>query len=83
MVILFADLRGFTSWPKSRLPYDVVFVLYRYFEAVGQAVEGNNGHIDKFIGDGVMALFGIADDPARAAVDALRLPEPSPLGFHA
>jgi len=71
VVILFADLRGFTTLAESRLPYDVVFVLNRYFEAVGQAVEGNNGHIDKFIGDGVMALFGIADDPARAAVDAL------------
>jgi adenylate cyclase len=71
VVILFADLRGFTTLAESRLPYDVVFVLNRYFEAVGQAVEGNNGHIDKFIGDGVMALFGIEGDPARAAVDAL------------
>ena len=49
----------------------MVFILNRYFEAVGQAVEGNNGHIDKFIGDGVMALFGIEGEPARAAVDAL------------
>jgi adenylate cyclase len=71
VVILFADLRGFTTLSESRLPYDVVFILNRYFEAVGQAVEGNNGHIDKFIGDGVMALFGIEDEPARAAVDAL------------
>jgi adenylate cyclase len=71
VVILFADLRGFTALAESRLPYDVVFVLNRYFEAIGQAVDGNNGHIDKFIGDGVMALFGINDDPARAALDAL------------
>jgi adenylate cyclase len=71
VVILFADLRGFTALAESRLPYDVVFVLNRYFEAIGQAVEGNSGHIDKFIGDGVMALFGIDDDPARAAMDAL------------
>lgn len=71
VVILFADLRGFTTLSESRLPYDVVFILNRYFEAVGQAVESNNGHIDKFIGDGVMALFGTEDDPARAAIDAL------------
>ncbi|QQP92023.1 2Fe-2S iron-sulfur cluster binding domain-containing protein [Skermanella sp. TT6] len=71
IVILFADLRGFTSLSEARLPYDVVFVLNRYFEAVGQAVESNNGHIDKFIGDGMMALFGISDDPVRAANDAL------------
>ncbi|UEM23813.1 adenylate/guanylate cyclase domain-containing protein [Skermanella mucosa] len=71
IVILFADIRGFTSLSEARLPYDVVFILNRYFEAVGQAVESNNGHIDKFIGDGMMALFGISDDPVRAAKDAL------------
>jgi adenylate cyclase len=71
IVILFADLRGFTTLSEARLPYDVVFVLNRYFEVVGQAVETHNGHIDKFIGDGMMALFGIDGDPARAAGDAL------------
>jgi adenylate cyclase len=36
--VLFADLRGFTGIAENRLPYDVVFILNRYFEAVGSAV---------------------------------------------
>src|ERR1700730_7838047 len=59
IAILFADIRGFTGLAEGRLPYDVVFVLNRYFAAVGRAVEAAGGRVDKFIGDGVMALFGI------------------------
>jgi adenylate cyclase len=50
-----------------------VFILNRYFEAVGLAVEDAGGHMDKFIGDGALALFGLSTDPrtaARQAVDA-------------
>jgi adenylate cyclase len=71
IAILFADLRSFTKFSESKLPYDVVFVLNRYFTAMGQAVAGAGGHLDKFIGDGVMALFGIGKDPQRGAQDAL------------
>jgi len=42
-----------------------VFLLNRYFEVMGQAVERHSGTVDKFLGDGVMALFGVA--PARGA----------------
>ncbi len=74
--ILFADLRAFTKLAETRLPYDVVFVLNRYFAAMGQAVEEAGGHIDKFIGDGVMALFGIQSGAVagcRQALAAARL----------
>jgi adenylate cyclase len=76
VAILFADIRGFTGIAEGRLPYDVVFVLNRYFAAVGRAVEAAGGRIDKFIGDGVMALFGIDDNAAsgcRQALHAARL----------
>ena len=76
IAILFADIRGFTSLAEGRLPYDVVFVLNRYFAAMGRAVEAAGGRVDKFIGDGVMALFGIENDAraaSRAALDAARL----------
>ncbi len=76
IAILFADLRAFTKLAESRLPYDVVFVLNRYFAAMGEAVEAAGGHIDKFIGDGVMALFGIrsgAEAGCRQALAAARL----------
>jgi adenylate cyclase len=71
IAILFADIRGFTALAEGRLPYDVVFVLNRYFSAMGQAIETAGGHVDKFIGDGVMALYGIdtgAQDGCRAAL---------------
>ncbi|MBF0624715.1 MAG: adenylate/guanylate cyclase domain-containing protein [Magnetococcales bacterium] len=71
ILILFADLRGFTTFSEGKLPFDVVFVLNRYFKMVGQAVEASGGYLDKFIGDGVMALYGIRTDPTTAARQAL------------
>ncbi|MGE0271908.1 MAG: adenylate/guanylate cyclase domain-containing protein [Alphaproteobacteria bacterium] len=71
VAILFADLRGFTRLSEGRLPYDLVFVLNRYFEAMGQAVERSGGLVDKFIGDGVMALFGVDQDVETACRNAL------------
>jgi len=59
IAILFADLRAFTKLSEQKLPYDVVFLLNRYFAEMGHAVEEAGGRIDKFIGDGVMALFGL------------------------
>jgi adenylate cyclase len=71
LAILFADLRGFTKFSEHRLPYDVVFVMNQYFKAMGEAVEASGGHLDKFIGDGVMALFGINADGGRGCRQAL------------
>ena len=59
IAILFADLRAFTKLSEGKLPYDLVFLLNRYFAEMGHAVEEAGGHIDKFIGDGIMALFGL------------------------
>jgi adenylate cyclase len=76
IAILFVDIRGFTALSEGRLPYDVVFILNRYFAAIGLAVESAGGRVDKFIGDGVMALFGIergAHTGCREALAAARL----------
>jgi adenylate cyclase len=75
VAILFADIRGFTSISEGKLPYDVVFLLNRYFRATGQAIEAAGGRLDKFIGDGVMAIFGLNSEPqvaCRQALDAAR-----------
>ncbi|HEV2564124.1 MAG TPA: adenylate/guanylate cyclase domain-containing protein [Microvirga sp.] len=71
IAVLFCDLRGFTSLAERRLPFDTVFILNRYFEAVGESVEDAGGYIDKFIGDGVLALFGLRTSPQQAARQAL------------
>ncbi len=71
VAILFADIRGFTSISEGKLPYDVVFLLNRYFRATGQAIEAAGGRVDKFIGDGVMAIFGLTGEPKTACLQAL------------
>jgi len=71
LAVLFADLRGFTRLAENKLPYDVVFVLNRYFETVGTAITGAGGVTNQFTGDGVMALFGIEAGPATGSRQAL------------
>jgi adenylate cyclase len=71
IAILFADIRGFTALSEGRLPYDVVFVLNRYFAVMGRAVEAAGGRVDKFIGDGVMALFGVESGTRAGCREAL------------
>ena len=71
IAVLFADLRNFTALSEKKLPYDVVFVLNRYFAAMGMAVEEAGGRVDKFIGDGVMALFGVESRIEQGCGDSL------------
>lgn len=69
---LFCDLRGFTELSERKLPYDVVFLLNRYFAIVGEAVDGSGGVVDKYIGDGAIALFGLQTSFPQACRQALR-----------
>ncbi|MCG7392762.1 adenylate/guanylate cyclase domain-containing protein [Microvirga sp. ACRRW] len=71
IAVLFCDLRGFTSLAEHHLPFDTVFILNRYFEMAGECVENAGGYIDKFIGDGVLALFGLKNAPQEAAKQAV------------
>ena len=71
LAILFCDLRGFTRRAEQSLPFDTVFLLNRYFEVVGEAVQQAGGYLDKFIGDGALALFGLDADPPTACRQAL------------
>ena len=65
IAVLFCDIRSFTALADHRLPYDIVFLLNRYFAVVGKAVEQSGGRLDKFIGDGAMALFGLGTTEGR------------------
>ena len=71
IAVLFADLRGFTRLAEHRLPYDVVFFLNRYFEAVGGAIQREGGVANQYTGDGVMALFGLDAGPVEGCRHAL------------
>lgn len=71
VAILFADIRGFTTFAEALPPYDVVHVLNRYFHQVGQAIHRNGGCIDNYMGDGLMALFGV-EDSSGATLQAIR-----------
>jgi adenylate cyclase len=79
VTVLFADIVGFTPLVEKSRVEDVVQVLNRYFEAVVPCLFKRGGMLDKFLGDGVMAVFGIPDaseeDPMHAiecAVDIQR-----------
>ncbi len=63
LAILFSDIRSFTPFTEQNLPYDVVHVMNRYFRRMGDAVQRYDGYIDKYIGDGLMALFGLNSNP--------------------
>lgn len=58
LAVMFLDLREFTQLSQSRLPYDIVFILNEFFAATGSAIHTHGGWIDKFLGDGLLAIFG-------------------------
>jgi len=72
LAILFLDMRGFTARTTGQLPYDVVFLLNRFFDAVVPPIQAEGGTVDKYLGDGLLALFETTDaqSSARAALRA-------------
>jgi adenylate cyclase len=72
LAVLFLDIRGFTSISEARLPFDIVFILNRLFAEVGETIRRHDGKIDKYLGDGLMAIFGGETDDASACRQALR-----------
>lgn len=72
LAILFLDMRGFTARTAGQLPYDVVFLLNRFFDAIVPSITGAGGTVDKYLGDGLLAVFELESETAsaRAALDA-------------
>lgn len=71
VAILFADIRGFTAFSGTQLPYDVIHLLNRWFHRMGRAIDAEGGEVNNQMGDGLMALFG-HDDAPDAALRAVR-----------
>jgi adenylate cyclase len=73
--MMFADIRGFTELSERLMPEEVVEMLNRYLGPVVNVIFSNSGLLDKFYGDGIMAVFGAprpAEDDAQRAVTAAR-----------
>jgi len=71
VLILFADIQGFTTFAEDLLPYDVIYVLNLYFRRMGEITRRYGGRIDNYMGDGFIALFEAAD-PVRGALAAVQ-----------
>jgi adenylate cyclase len=71
ILILFADIRGFTPFAENLLHYDVIHVLNLFFQQAGKVMARHGGIINNYMGDGFMALFE-ADDPGEGALRAVR-----------
>ena len=71
VVAMFVDMRGSTRLAEQHLPFDTVFIVNRFLDAVTRAVIRAGGVPNQFLGDGLMALFGLATDGPTAARQAL------------
>jgi adenylate cyclase len=72
LVSLFVDMRGSTQLAEKRLPFDTVFIVNRFLGAVSQAVIESGGRPNQFVGDGMLALFGLSSTRQQACRQALR-----------
>ena len=74
VVSMFIDMRRSTGMAENRLPFDTMFIINRFVAAVSSAIEDAGGQPNQFVGDGVLALFGLEKGPAIAcgqAIDAI------------
>lgn len=71
VVAMFVDLRDSTRLAATHLPYDSVFLIGRFVAGVARAVIASGGIPNQFLGDGVLALFGLRSPPQQACRDAL------------
>ncbi|HYC55937.1 MAG TPA: adenylate/guanylate cyclase domain-containing protein [Candidatus Binatia bacterium] len=71
ITILFADLEDFTPMAEGLDPSRLLVLLNGYFERMGQAIAGNRGYLSKFLGDGLLALFGALEPNPWHTNDAL------------
>lgn len=78
VTVLFADIRGFTTLSEKHPPDAMVTMLNDYLECMTDVIRRNNGVVDKFIGDAIMAIFypeAMKDDEIRAATAAMQMME--------
>ena len=72
ITVLFADIRGFTAFSEKEKPEKVVGLLNRYFSAMSEIIFAYGGTLDKYIGDGLMAIFGAPNATPEDAKNAVK-----------
>jgi adenylate cyclase len=72
LTVLFTDIRGFTTFSETREPEEIFACLNDYWAAVTAAVVRHNGQVNKFVGDGMLAIFPPVADKEPHALRALR-----------
>ncbi|HEX6124940.1 MAG TPA: adenylate/guanylate cyclase domain-containing protein [Pyrinomonadaceae bacterium] len=72
ITVLFADIRGFTAISEKAKPEKVVGLLNRYFSAISEIIFDRGGTLDKYIGDGLMAIFGAPTATPDDALNAVK-----------
>lgn len=71
IAVLMIDMRDSIRLAETRLPYDAVFIVDRFVTAAGLAVEKTGGQVSHFLGDGLMATFGLECGPKQSCRQAL------------
>jgi len=71
IVVLTIDMRDSTRLAETRLPFDAVFIVDRFVTSAGAALTASGGRIGHFLGDGLMATFGLECGPREACFQAL------------
>ncbi len=72
VVVFFSDIRGFTAFSEKRSPEEVVEMLNEYFGAMVKIINKYGGVVDKFIGDAIMAVWGVPKSGDRDCANAVK-----------
>ena len=70
--IIFIDIRGFTAYSETKEPEEIVEKLNHYFTIATHVIFDHKGYVDKFVGDGVLGVFGVPVHPKNHAERAVR-----------
>jgi len=72
LCILFSDIRNFTSFSEQKSPHEIVARLNEYFDVMAAEVTAQKGIVDKFIGDGMLAFFGVLETDDNPSLSGVR-----------